>query len=72
MDVARPVTLEIEQGLIVNKKLVWKIMRELGLKGLPGTQERSEEPEAHRHGRGPRPALLRGHQTQRAVVDRHH
>ena len=28
--------LEIEQGLIVNKKLVWKIMRELGLKGLPG------------------------------------
>lgn len=28
--------LEIEQGLIVNKKLVWKIMRQLGLKGLPG------------------------------------
>jgi putative transposase len=28
--------LEIEQGLIVNKKLVWKIMRELGLHGLPG------------------------------------
>lgn len=29
-------TLEIEQGLIVNKKLVWKIMRELGIKGLLG------------------------------------
>lgn len=31
--------LEIEQGLIVNKKLVWKIMRELGLKGLPGPRK---------------------------------
>ena len=27
--------LEIERGLIVNKKLVWKIMRELGIRGLP-------------------------------------
>ena len=32
-------TLEIEQGLIVNKKLVWKIMRELGIKGLPGPRK---------------------------------
>jgi putative transposase len=32
-------TLEIEQGLIVNKKLVFKIMRELGLKGLPGPRK---------------------------------
>lgn len=31
--------LEIEQGLIVNKKLVWKIMRELGIKGLPGPRK---------------------------------
>ena len=31
--------LEIEQGLIVNKKLVWKIMRELGLQGLPGPKK---------------------------------
>jgi transposase InsO family protein len=31
--------LEIEQGLIVNKKLVWKIMRQLGLKGLPGPRK---------------------------------
>ena len=31
--------LEIEHGLIVNKKLVWKIMRELGLKGLPGPRK---------------------------------
>jgi putative transposase len=31
--------LEIEQGLIVNKKLVWKIMREQGLKGLPGPKK---------------------------------
>jgi putative transposase len=31
--------LEIEQGLIVNKKLVWKIMRSLGLKGLPGPRK---------------------------------
>src|SRR5207248_1241998 len=31
--------LEIEQGLIVNKKLVWKIMRQLGLKGLPGPKK---------------------------------
>ncbi len=29
-------TLEIEQGLIVNKKLLWRIVRELGLQGLPG------------------------------------
>ena len=33
---------EIEQGLIVNKKLVWKIMRQLGLQGLPGPR-RGEE-----------------------------
>lgn len=32
-------TLEIEQGLIVNKKLVWKIMRELGIQGLPGPRK---------------------------------
>jgi len=31
--------LEIEQGLIVNKKLVWKLMRELGIKGLPGPRK---------------------------------
>jgi putative transposase len=31
--------LEIEQGLIVNKKLVWKIMRQLGLRGLPGPRK---------------------------------
>lgn len=31
--------LEIEQGLIVNKKLVWKIMRQLGIHGLPGPRK---------------------------------
>ncbi len=31
--------LEIEQGIVVNKKLVWKIMRRLGLKGLPGPRK---------------------------------
>ena len=31
--------LEIEQGLIVNKKLVWKMMRQLGIKGLPGPEK---------------------------------
>jgi transposase InsO family protein len=31
--------LEIEQGLIVNTKLVLKIMRQLGLKGLPGPKK---------------------------------
>jgi putative transposase len=31
--------LEIEQGLIVNKKLVWKVMRQLGLRGLPGPKK---------------------------------
>lgn len=31
--------LEIEQGLIVNKKLIWKIMRRLGLKGVPGPRK---------------------------------
>jgi putative transposase len=36
--------LEIEQGIIVNKKLVWKIMRQLGLKGLPGPKKRSWNP----------------------------
>ena len=36
--------LEIEQGIIVNKKLVWKIMRQLGLKGLPGPRKRSWNP----------------------------
>jgi putative transposase len=32
--------LEIEHGLIVNKKLVWKIMRQLGIRGLPGPKKR--------------------------------
>lgn len=31
--------LEIEQGLIVNTKLVLRIMRELGIKGLPGPRK---------------------------------
>jgi transposase InsO family protein len=31
--------LEIEQGLIVNKKLVWKIMGQLGIKGIPGPRK---------------------------------
>ena len=31
--------LEIEQGLIVNKKLITKIMRELGIQGLPGPKK---------------------------------
>ena len=31
--------LEIEQGLIVNKKLIAKIMAELGIQGLPGPKK---------------------------------
>jgi putative transposase len=31
--------LEIEQGVIVNKKLILKIMRELGIQGLPGPKK---------------------------------
>ncbi len=31
--------LEIEQGLIVNKKLIARIMRELGIQGLPGPRK---------------------------------
>jgi putative transposase len=31
--------LEIEQGLVVNKKLIAKIMAELGIHGLPGTKK---------------------------------
>ena len=31
--------LEIERGIIVNKKLVWKLMRNMGLKGLPGPKK---------------------------------
>ena len=31
---------EIEHGIIVNKKLVWKIMRQLGIQGLPGPKKR--------------------------------
>ena len=31
--------LEIEQGLIVNTKLVKRIMRELGIRGLPGPKK---------------------------------
>ena len=40
--------LEIEQRLIVNKKLVWKIMRQLGIHGLPGPK-RGQEPEERPH-----------------------
>lgn len=31
--------LDIERGIIVNKKLVWKLMRRMGLKGLPGPRK---------------------------------
>ena len=31
--------LEIERGIIVNKKLAWKIMRQLGIRGLPGPKK---------------------------------
>jgi putative transposase len=31
--------LEIEQGIVVNKKLVGKIMRRLGIRGLPGPRK---------------------------------
>ena len=31
--------LEIEQGIVVNKKLILKIMRELGIQGLPGPKK---------------------------------
>jgi putative transposase len=43
--------LEIEQGLIVNKKLVWKIMRELGIKGLPGPRKASRTSRTPRRAR---------------------
>ena len=33
--------LEIEQGIVVNKKPVWKITSQLGLRGLPGPKKRS-------------------------------
>jgi hypothetical protein len=36
--------LEIEQGLIVNKNLVWKIMRQLGIRGLPGPKKGKPNP----------------------------
>jgi putative transposase len=31
--------LEIEQGIIVNKKLILRLMRELGIQGLPGPKK---------------------------------
>ena len=64
--------LEIEQGIIVNKKLVWKIMRQLGLKGLPGPKKRSWNPanEATEEDLVERKFTAR--RPQRAVADRHH
>jgi transposase InsO family protein len=32
-------TLEIEQGIIVNRKLILKIMRNLKIQGLPGPKK---------------------------------
>ena len=52
--------LEIEQGLIVNKKLVWKIMRELGIKGLPGPTQGHQEPQERADVRGPRATPVHG------------
>ena len=48
--------LEIEQGIIVNKKLVWKIMRQLG-SGPPGPKK-CKPPRECRHRGGPRRAQL--------------
>ncbi len=36
--------LEKERGLIVNKKLVWRILRELGIRGLPGPKKWKPNP----------------------------
>ena len=36
--------LEREQGMVVNKKLILSIMRELGIKGLPGPKKRRRNP----------------------------
>jgi putative transposase len=48
-----------EQNMIVNKKVILSIMRELGIKGLPGPNKR----------RGPGPAELHGGSAQRALAD---
>ena len=56
--------LEIEQGLIVNTKLVKKIMRQLGIQGLPGPQEGLQEPEERADVRGPRAARLPRHRPR--------
>lgn len=34
--------LRIERGMVVNKKLVWSIMRELGIHGLPGPKKQKK------------------------------
>ncbi len=64
--------LEIEQGLIVNTKLVKRIMRELGIHGLPGPKKGYKnlknaptcEDLVQRQFTATRP--------NRAVADRHH
>jgi len=64
--------LEIERGLIVNKKLAWKILRELGLRGLPGPKKRTANLVNAATEEEPRQAQLRGQGHQPAVADRYH
>ena len=50
--------LQREHDMVVNKKLILSIMRELKIKGLPGPKTTGEEPGEPGHRRGPRPAQL--------------
>ena len=60
------------QDMVVNKKLVLSIMRELGIKGLPGPKRRKKNLVKRGHRRGPGPAKFYGGPAQRLMADRHH
>ena len=64
--------LRREQNMVVNKKLILSIMRELGINGLPGPKKHKKNLVNAGHRRGPRAAQLHRRPAQRAVAHRHH
>jgi hypothetical protein len=64
--------LQLEQHMVVNKKLILSIICELGIKGLPGPKTRKKKPRQRGHRGRAGEAQFHRRPPQRAVAHRHH